>query len=275
MSATSPAPSAPSAASPRASSTWIRAFHPSAPTGDPQGQRSAPRMICFPHAGGAATYYFPVSRALAGKIEVLAVQYPGRQDRHTEPAVNDVEALAARVFPELPLDDPGRTWFFGHSMGAAVAFEVARLVERELGRPLAGLIVSGRRAPSHFRGETVHQQGDDDFLASVQKLGGTDPAAFADPEVRRLFLPTLRADYQAIETYRPAGLPHVTCPVHAFVGDDDPLTTLDEADSWRDHTKGPFSLRVFPGNHFYLTSRADDVIGEISDLLLPGTPTAP
>lgn len=250
-----------SVTSPYSASNWIRDFHPA--------DRTVPRMICFPHAGGTASYYFPVSRALSGKAEVLAVQYPGRQDRHTEPPLTDVHTLAACVFRELPQDGLDRTWLFGHSMGAAVAFEVARLMEGELGRSPAGVIVSGRRAPSRFRGETVHRQGDEALIASVKALDGTDPAVFADAEIRRLVLPALRADYQAIETYRPAGTPRVACPVHAFVGDADPLTTVEEADDWRAHTDGTFTLRVFRGNHFYLTPRAGEVIAEISRLILP------
>ncbi|WP_221353554.1 thioesterase II family protein [Streptomyces beigongshangae] len=255
MSVTSPS------SSPYNASDWIRDFHPADP--------AAPRMICFPHAGGAASYYFPVSRALAGRVEVLAVQYPGRQDRHTEPPLTDVHALAAHAFRELPRDGLDRTWLFGHSMGAAVAFEVALLMEREHGVSPAGLIVSGRRAPSRFRGETVHRQGDEALIASVKALNGTDPSVFADPETRRLVLPTLRADYQAIETYRPAGVPRVACPLFAFLGDADPLTTIDEAEDWRRHTEGPFTLRVFEGNHFYLTPRAGEVVAEISRLIVP------
>ncbi|MFD0312347.1 thioesterase II family protein [Streptomyces sp. NPDC127119] len=250
-----------SVTSPYSASNWIRDFHPS--------DRSVPRMVCFPHAGGAANYYFPVSRALSGKVEVLAVQYPGRQDRHTEPPVTDIHALAAHAFRELPREGLDRTWLFGHSMGASIAFEVARLMEGELGVSPAGLIVSGRRAPSRFRGETVHLEDDEALIASVKALNGTDPAVFADPEIRSLVLPTLRADYRAIETYRPVGTARVACPVHAFVGDEDPLTTVEEADCWRAHTEGTFALRVFRGNHFYLAPRADEVIAEISRLILP------
>ncbi|MGW1052335.1 thioesterase II family protein [Streptomyces sp. NPDC002521] len=231
-------------------------------------------MVCFPHAGGAASYYFPVSRALAGQVQVLAVQYPGRQDRHAEPAISDIHTLAAQAFRVLPKDRLSRTWFFGHSMGAAVAFEVARLMEAKLNESPAGLVVSGRRAPSQFRGETVHRQDDAGLIATVAALGGTDPSVFADPETRRLFLSALRADYTAIETYRPADTPRVACPIYAFVGDADPLTTVQEAEAWREHTSGTFSMRVFQGDHFYLTPHVDKVITEVSRLILP-TPSRP
>ncbi|CAL9405397.1 thioesterase II family protein [Streptomyces sp. enrichment culture] len=240
-------------------SAWLRSFQPASGT--------APRMICFPHAGGAASYYFPVSRALAGKADVLAVQYPGRQDRHTETPVADLTTLAAQVFRALPKDRLSRTWFFGHSMGAALAFEVARLMEAELDESPAGLVVSGRRAPSRFREEAVHRQDDAGLIATVAALGGADPSVFDAPDTRRLFLPALRADYTAIETYRPAGTPTVACPIHAFVGDADPLTTVEEAEDWRRHTVGAFALRVFEGDHFYLTPRAGEVIAELSRLL--------
>src|SRR5947207_7750544 len=98
---------------------WIRRFHPAPP--------GTPRLVCLPHAGGSASFYFPVSRALSPAVDVLAVQYPGRQDRRHERCVDNIPELAAQVLAVLRPWLTGPTALFGHSMGASLAFELARL----------------------------------------------------------------------------------------------------------------------------------------------------
>jgi surfactin synthase thioesterase subunit len=241
------------------SDLWIRRFHPA--TGARQ------RLVCFAHAGGAASYFHPVSAALQPGIEVLAVQYPGRQDRRTEPMIADIPRLAEHVaealwpWRETPLA------FFGHSMGALVAFETARLLEKAGAPPLTALIASGRRAPGTWRHETVHQRDDDGVIAELRALNGTDTAVFDDEELLRMVMPAIRNDYRAVETYPVTRDATVSCPVTAFVGDRDPRVTLDEARAWADHTTGGFSLEVFPGGHFYLVDRRTEVLERIGALL--------
>lgn len=111
------------------------------PSGDPEWFRlfsSAPdaavRLLCLPHAGGSASFYFPVAQALSPSVEVLAVQYPGRQDRRMEPLIDDIHTLADRITEELSAYRDKPLALFGHSMGAVLGFEVAqRLEERGTG----------------------------------------------------------------------------------------------------------------------------------------------
>ncbi|HEY8984557.1 MAG TPA: alpha/beta fold hydrolase [Streptomyces sp.] len=239
---------------------WIRRF---------ADARDAPfRVVCFPHAGGAASYFLPVAKALAPGAEVLAVQYPGRQDRRHEPGVTSVVGLAETIASVLrpSLDRP--TVLFGHSMGASVAFEVARRLERAGTVPLA-LFVSGRVAPTRLRRESVHQRGDAGLLAEVRKLSGTDARVFDDDELVRMFLPALRSDYTAVETYRFEPGPRLEAPVHVHIGDTDPRVTPDEAADWREQTNGRFSLRIHTGGHFYLDAHRAEVVRAISEVLVP------
>ncbi|WP_406092372.1 thioesterase II family protein [Streptomyces sp. NBC_01013] len=238
----------------RETGPWIRRFHP-AP--------DAPaRLVCFPHAGGSATYYFPVSRALSPAIDVFAIQYPGRQDRRNEPRVEDIEDLADLVVEELrPWGDVPLT-LFGHSMGATLAFEVARRLEAA-GTPPATLFVSGRRAPSRVREETVHLADDDRLIADITQLSGTDSAVLADPEILRMILPAVRSDYKAAETYRYRPGPLLGMDIVALAGDNDQQVTVDEAASWGEHTTASFELKVFPGGHFFLDSHVTTILGLI------------
>ncbi|MFI6173848.1 thioesterase II family protein [Nocardia sp. NPDC051052] len=243
---------------------WIRRPHPAA----------APtiRLVCFPHAGGSASFFFPVSVALSGSgsgpVEVLAVQYPGRQDRRLDPCIDDIGALAEQIYAAL------RPWtdlplaFFGHSMGAILAFEVARLLEERDGIVLAMLFASGRRAPSRHRDEDVHTRDDDALVAELRQLSGTDDALLGDEELLRMILPAMRSDYRAIETYRSVPGATVRCPITVLVGDDDAKSTVAEARDWAGHTTSGCETRVFTGGHFYLTAHRAAVIETISESLL-------
>jgi surfactin synthase thioesterase subunit len=208
-------------------------------------------------------------------VEVLAVQYPGRQDRLREPCVPSLPELADRLLPLLLDGWTDRPLaLFGHSMGASLAFELAGLLE-QAGVVPALLFVSGRPAPSRFRGDAdVHGQGDDALLAEIRRLAGTDARILGDDEVLRLALPAIRNDFRAAETYRPERVLTVGCPVTALVGDDDPRAPLDDVRAWKEHTTGEFAMEVYPGGHFYLTDRAPEVVRRISDGLTALVPSA-
>ncbi|WP_149256771.1 thioesterase II family protein [Actinomadura sp. K4S16] len=238
---------------------WFRRF----PASPAPAVPARPRLVCFPHAGGSASFYHPFARELAGACEVVAVQYPGRQDRRAEAPCTDLESLAGLVHEVLPRE-PGRPLaLFGHSMGAVLAYEVARRLEGE-GTDPAVLIVSGRRAPSTHRHEDVHRRSDDALLAEVAGLSGTSAALLEDEELRRMILPALRADYRAIETYRHRPGPPLACPVSVLTGDRDPRVSTAEAEAWRAHTGGGFRMRTLPGGHFYLSERRAEVAAAIA-----------
>lgn len=239
----------------RGKERWIQRFHRTA--------QPRHRLVCFPHAGGSASFYFPLSKALAPDTEVLAVQYPGRQDRHKEPPVDDIGSLADSIAEVLNGPAQVPTAYFGHSMGAVIAFEVARRLEPGGTGPKL-LFASGRRAPSTYRAESVHQRDDDGVLAELKRLNGTDARVLADDELLRMILPAIRGDYRAIETYRCPPGPALGCPVTVLVGDADPRTTLDEARAWSEHTTGRFDLQTFPGGHFFLSTQAQAVTATIS-----------
>jgi surfactin synthase thioesterase subunit len=239
------------------SGLWIRQYHPA--------PGAAVRLLCLPHAGGSASFYFPLSRALSPALEVLAVQYPGRQDRRAEPNIEDLPTLARRILGALDgwLDRP--LALFGHSMGATVGFELARMLEQERGVAPAWLFASGRRAPSMPRDERIHLESDEGFIKELRRLSGTDGNILGDEEMLRMILPATRADYRAAETYRYQPGPALGCPITAFVGDDDPKVTVEEARAWSAHTTAAFDFHVFDGGHFYLTSHQSELLKIIAD----------
>jgi pyochelin biosynthesis protein PchC len=238
---------------------WLRR-----PPGRQQGWR---RVVCFPHAGGGASFFRSWADGLPASVDLLAVQYPGREDRAREPAIARMDELAdavAGAVGEL-LGQP--LVLFGHSMGASVAHEVARRIGARAGSRLRGLVVSGQPGPRHLVPGTLHLEPDEAIWADVVRLNGTATPLTGHEELRRLLLPTLRSDYRLIETYRPRPGQRLGCPVVACLGGADPDVTREQAASWSETTSGPFELRVFPGDHFYLKRCRDELIAAVLQTL--------
>ncbi|NUP34380.1 MAG: thioesterase, partial [Streptomycetaceae bacterium] len=238
-----------------ATSPWIHSF-PGAPD-------AVADLVCLPHAGGSASFFHPLARLVAPRVRVLGVQYPGRQERRREPVRTDVREIAAEVLDALGPSGDRPTVYFGHSMGAVVAYEMA-LVRRP-----AALVVSGRRAPSRYRDEAVHRRDDAGVVAELRRLSGTHSALLADPEVLALILPALRGDYQAIETYRHAAAEPLECPVTVLTGDADPMVSADEAADWQRHAQRPIDLRVYAGGHFFLVDHAAAIAETLIRIAFP------
>jgi pyochelin biosynthetic protein PchC len=224
---------------------WVRRFH--------VGPTNGKRLICFPHAGGSASFYLPLSRDVSGSVELLAVQYPGRQDRLVEPPIHDIAGLADAATAAMRPWLAERPALFGHSMGAIVAFEVARRMERDLGVTPARLVVSGHRAPSRPRPGPPRRLDDESLVNELIGLGGTDAELLAEPEVRSLILPALRSDYRAIDAYIGPRDAVLRCPITAFGGDRDARVSVADIDAWRRHTAATFDRHMFAGGHFYLS----------------------
>jgi len=239
-------------------SPWIRRFR--------EAPQASVRLVCFPHAGGSATFFFPLAEELTPQAEVIAIQYPGRQDRYREPCVNDMTELVGQSLEALlPWTDRPLA-LLGHSMGATVAFEVARRLEAEGIVPRA-LLASGRRAPTCAPGTGIAALDDRSLLAELELLHGTDARLFQDEELLGMVMPAIRSDYEALEGYRYRPGPALACPVVALTGDDDRRVSPEQARAWSEVAGTSFGLRVFGGGHFFLGERTAEVAGAVRDVL--------
>lgn len=221
------------------------------------------QLVCFPHAGGSASTYRHWGPHLGPEIDLLAVQYPGRQDCISEPCIEDMGELAEEIAAELAASLSRPPALFGHSMGAAVAYEVALRMETVFNTPSRALLVSGREAPHRARLGMLHRGSDEDLLADVRRLGATPAALLENPDLREFLLPSLRADYRLIETYRRERPVALTAPICAFIGDSDPDVEPSDAEAWREVTDANFALHRFSGGHFYFLSDPRPLIGLI------------
>lgn len=237
---------------------WVRQFHRPA---DP----AAPPLVLCPHAGTGASAYRAYSAEFSRHFDVVALQYPGRQDRMKEPAAASIEELGAGAFEEFARSEHhtgAPITVFGHSMGGIVAFEFARAAEAA-GATVRLLAVSAVPAPSRIAEHPRHPRDDDAILDRLIALGGTDPKIAANRDLLRMALPVLKADYTAIDAYRCAPDVRLAAPIHAFGGDDDPIVFAGDLHGWREHTAADLEVSLLPGGHFYLESR----LGELGDAL--------
>jgi medium-chain acyl-[acyl-carrier-protein] hydrolase len=215
--------------------------------------RAALRLFCFPYAGGGASVYSAWPRNLPSAFEVCAVQLPGRETRLKEQPFREltpvVEAVAAAIEPYL--DRPFA--FFGHSMGALISFELARLLRERGGARPAHLFVSGRRAPQLPDDEPpTYDLPDEEFFAILRELNGTPTEVLEHPELMELVMPLLRADFALVQTYVYKPEAPLDCPITAFGGVQDVEVVREDIKAWREQTADAFSARLLPGDHFFL-----------------------
>ena len=211
------------------------------------------RLFCFTYAGGGASIYRPWTRELPPEVELCAIQLPGRESRLLEEPYTEMAALVEQLSAALDpyLDLPFA--FFGHSMGALVAFEMARAIRRRRGLSPVHLFVSGHAAPQiRRRRAPVHQLPDAAFVETIRQLNGTPEQVLENAELMALVLPALRADLALCETYTYGNSAPLGCPISAFGGLADSEVRYDDLRAWQAETTGPFRLRLFPGDHFYL-----------------------
>jgi medium-chain acyl-[acyl-carrier-protein] hydrolase len=211
------------------------------------------RLLCFPYAGGGASAFRGWSSLLPAELEVCPVQLPGREARLREPALRDLPAAIALLREETRTLRRGRFAFFGHSLGALLAFELTRALRRA-GEPApTHLFVSGCGAPHVHEPESrsLSDLSDEAFVAALRGFAGTPEAVLDNRELLTLVLPTLRADFALRDGYRCADEPPLALPITALGGEDDPHVSLHALGAWRVHTSRSFSLQRFPGGHFF------------------------
>ncbi|HJT95288.1 MAG TPA: alpha/beta fold hydrolase [Mycobacterium sp.] len=223
-----------------------------------------PKLYIFPHAGGSAQYYIPFADAFTSDIKRIAVQYPGQRGIHDLGSFGGIPDLAERVSQMLsPLDQSdGGVAFFGHSMGALLAFDVARRFEAA-GRPIVALFVSACAAPGRIGDEYI-PESDRGLLSAVSEMTGADPEFLLNEEFAAKILPTLRG-LRAIANYECPPEVTVSCPIHAFLGDDDEVATYEKVVPWAARTTSEFTVRVFTGHHFYLNDHLPELVSDIED----------
>lgn len=229
------------------------------------GRAPGLRLVCFPHAGGAASFFRSWTHLVPDDVELLAVRYPGREDRLFEPPVERMEDLAESLADACASLGGAPLAFFGHSMGASVAFEVAvRLAAAPGAVGPEALFVSGRAGPGRSRSRGRADATDEELVQDLVAMSSATAEALANEELRELLLPAVRADYRLIERYA-ASIPSsvLDIPVHAYYGDQDDELDEDSVSAWSSVTRSTFGTRSFPGGHFYLEEQTAPLVADL------------
>ncbi|QXH97185.1 alpha/beta fold hydrolase [Pseudomonas ogarae] len=232
-------------------SPWLRVLR--------EGEQARARLVCLPHAGGSASFFRPWLAHLPGDIDLLAVQYPGREERFNETHIPCLSSLAERITQALLSLPAGPLWLFGHSMGAALAYAVGVHLEAA-GVGAEHVFVSAHPPPHRQPSSDLHRQDDDALIADILRQDAEATDLWANPQLRTLFLPTLRSDYQAIETWRPTRLDRLAAPIDVLLAREDTEVSLDQAHAWADLSEHAPDIRLFDGDHFYLKQQPRPVI---------------
>jgi medium-chain acyl-[acyl-carrier-protein] hydrolase len=231
------------------------------------------RLFCFPHAGAGTSAYAAWAAELAPDIEVTAVCPPGRERHIGAPPHHAMAPLVDALLPVIrPYLRPPYA-FFGHSVGALVAFALTHVLERD-GRGPDRLMVSSSAPPHLPRHEPrVSRLDDDNLIKQVAGYHGFPPGLAESAELLRLVLPALRADIEIAESYSVTEGIRVRSPITAFGGLADTGVPPQVLTRWQDLTDGPFGASLLPGGHFYLTAQRPGLLNAVRrDLRVPGTP---
>ena len=223
------------------------------------------RLFCFPYAGGGTSIFRMWQNDLPLSVELCLVQLPGRESRLLESPFTQltslIKTLANVLLPYMDIPFV----FFGHSMGALIAFELARELRRLKSPVPLHLFVSSRPAPQVPNPHpSIHQLDENKFIEALRKFNGTPEEILQNAELMQLFSPLLRADFKISETYVYSNDAPFDYSISAFGGTQDSIVTYDHLAAWHVHTHKSFSLRMFPGDHFFLQSAQKLLLHAIS-----------
>ena len=227
---------------------------------------AASRLICFPHAGGGPVAFFDWAQNLGPDIECVALQYAGRAQRLRDAPCLSTEELVRDLQPGFAslMDKPFS--FYGHSFGGIVAFEVARELRHSGWQGPEHLFVGAARPPHlELPFPPIHQLADKEFVEKLQaRYGGIPAVIFQNAEAMEMFLPALRADFTAYETYYYLPGNPLDVPITAFAGIEDRAVVSASVQEWAMHTTAGFDIHDLPGGHFFCPTSLKDIVRSIA-----------
>jgi len=241
---------------------------------DPPILKPRMRLFLFPYAGGNALVFRDWPQYFDAHHELIGIQLPGRATRWREQTITQPERLTHQVADAIEENSDGaRFVFFGHSMGAMLAFHVAEeLIRRGTQAPEA-LFLSGRKAlhlPVEKRRDT-EAMSDEAFLGELRRLDGTPQALLDNEEMMKLMLPTIKADFTLLDNWQdllpetPPGKLLLCCPIFALTGRRDRHCSHEQAAQWREYTHGTFESLEYSGGHFFIHSHQRQVVTDVRE----------
>jgi medium-chain acyl-[acyl-carrier-protein] hydrolase len=239
----------------RENNQWLSCYKPN--------PKAKLRLFCFPYAGGGSSIFRTWAGELPTWTEICPVQLPGRENRIQEKPFKEMEQIVTATVTALAPYFDLPFMFFGHSMGALIAYEIACYLRKHNNLMPKHLFVSGRFAPHIPDLERLHLLPDKEFKEEIGKYNGTPSAVLENGEIMQLIMPILRADFSVCETYLYNAREPLECPISAFTGKDDHMVDQEGLYAWQQHTTSKFRVEIFPGDHFFLRNFQRDLLKSI------------
>ena len=230
-----------------------------------KSRAGAPKLFCFPFAGGSARSLSPLGDRLPAWLDTHYVELPGRGSRSAEDLVTDMDRMVEELADDLAPMCTGSFAFYGHSMGAILAYRTAILLgERRKLNPYL-LIVSGARAPHLPRTkDALHTLPDAQLVSRLERMGGTEAGVLRDHELREITLRIVRADFKMLDGASLLAVNPLSCPILAFGGDHDAFADQEGVEGWRFHTNAKFRCHFFHGGHFFIWENMEKIAKDIT-----------
>ena len=215
-------------------------------------------LICFPYAGAGASTYQKWDNLLGAEIEVQGVNYPGREERLDEPRTRDLDFLVNDIYENISHFLDNRPFiFYGHSLGALVAFELTRLLRKRGNAIPRCLVIGARYAPQiPPLGAPIHPLEEDKFIEKVREYGSA-LEGLDDMELRRALTPVLKDDFAVWENYQYQEDEPLEIPIITFGGMIDHKVPAPTLEAWSSQTNSNFESIRLPGGHFFLEESRD------------------
>ncbi|MGE7437918.1 thioesterase II family protein [Kitasatospora sp. NPDC001175] len=226
-------------------------------------------LYCIPYAGCSARVYDSWQQHLPDHVTVVPLELPGRGSRCVEEPIDELAALLADLYQQL---DPGSPYaLFGHSYGAVIAFELAKLLRAKGDPEPSALLLSASRAPRLLGADAdTHRLSDAELTERLAELGGTPQELLENEELMEIYLPVIRADYRILGEYGTGTPGRVGCPVVAFYGDADDEADLASVEEWAHYTDGSFGVRKIHGDHFFLHAAESELVAAVEAVCTKG-----
>jgi medium-chain acyl-[acyl-carrier-protein] hydrolase len=236
------------------------------------GSPARAHLVCFPFAGGAASSFFPWRQALGPDVDLACIQLPGREELAEAPLATAFEPAMRAIVPaaKATIGAAGGVpvLFFGHSLGALLAFETIRALRRRGETLPAALIVAGCRAPHRPNPDpSYHDAPDDVFIEKMRIYGGTPAEILSNDRLVRRFLPRLRADYDVFESYRYGVEPPLAVPFLVLGGTADRVVPESMLTGWERQTHARCTVEVLPGGHFFIVDSRTELLARVARFL--------
>lgn len=243
-----------------ASNKWFITFK--------QQKNAYMRIFCFHYGGGSASIFRKWSKDILEEAELVAIQLPGREERFSEPLVNNISQVIDNLILNFKQYSDKPFILFGHSIGALIAFEFARILEKRKLVQTKHLIVSGTKAPQiPLKKQPIHNLPKAQFITELKKYNGIPDYIIEDDELISTFIPTIRADFSISETYNYLSAKLLSCPITALGGLNDNSFDSKDLIKWQKQTSNSFTHKFLPGDHFFINTSYKEVINIINQAL--------